>query len=333
MGGKSPEHEISLISGREVVNNINPEKYNIFPVVISKDGYKWKLTSQKSLNEIIDPLSYKGTSNEIQLSKSQVYKSIQNIPEKIDLVFIALHGTNGEDGTIQGFLETVGMKYTGSKVLASAIGMNKLIFKKIMENEGINIPPYVAVNKENDIKIIKEKLGLPPYFVKPHNQGSSVGTSVVKKSSELAPALTVAFKYSQYALVEKFIRGIELTCGVLGNENPYTLPLVEIVPKKSEYFDYNSKYTESGSEEIVPARISISLTKKIQNIALDVHRILGCSGFSRTDFILEDKKTPYVLEINTIPGLTPMSLLPKAAKSFGLSYPALLDKIISYALK
>ncbi|KKU17537.1 MAG: D-alanine-D-alanine ligase [Candidatus Woesebacteria bacterium GW2011_GWC2_45_9] len=283
MGGKSPEHEISLISGREVVGNLDRRKYLSSRIVISKSG--------KGIEEIFRV--------------------------KADVVFVAMHGPFGEDGTVQGMLELAGLKYTGSGVTASAIGMDKIMFRKVMRAEGIPVP-------KSTTKF--------PCFVKPYNQGSSVGASIVRNERELAKAIKLARKYSDKVLVEEYLVGKEVTCAVLGNEDPRVLPVIEIVPLKGEFFDYESKYTESGAEEIVPARISKTLTKKVQDMAAKVYQAIGCRGFGRVDFILKDNKHPVVLEINTIPGLTPMSLLPKAARKAGYSYPALLETIIKYAL-
>ena len=283
MGGKSPEHEISLISGREVVGNLDRRKYLSSRIVISKSG--------KGIEEIFRV--------------------------KADVVFVAMHGPFGEDGTVQGMLELAGLKYTGSGVTASAIGMDKIMFRKVMRAEGIPVPKLTSKF---------------PCFVKPYNQGSSVGASIVRNERELAKAIKLARKYSDKVLVEEYLVGKEVTCAVLGNEDPRVLPVIEIVPLKGEFFDYESKYTESGAEEIVPARISKTLTKKVQDMAAKVYQAIGCRGFGRVDFILKDNKHPVVLEINTIPGLTPMSLLPKAAKEAGYSYPALLETIIKYAL-
>ena len=283
MGGKSPEHEISLISGREVVGNLDRRKYLSSRIVISKSG--------KGIEEIFRV--------------------------KADVVFVAMHGPFGEDGTVQGMLELAGLKYTGSGVTASAIGMDKIMFRKVMRAEGIPVP-------KSTTKF--------PCFVKPYNQGSSVGASIVRNERELAKAIKLARKYSDKVLVEEYLVGKEVTCAVLGNEDPRVLPVIEIVPLKGEFFDYESKYTESGAEEIVPARISKTLTKKVQDMAAKVYQAIGCRGFGRVDFILKDNKHPVVLEINTIPGLIPMSLLPKAAKEAGYSYPALLEAIIKYAL-
>ncbi|MEK7061318.1 MAG: D-alanine--D-alanine ligase [Patescibacteria group bacterium] len=283
MGGRSPEYEISLISGKEVLANL-PKKYIGIPIVIPKNGNKW-------LNNLLEA--------------------------KADICFIAMHGPFGEDGKIQGMLDTLGIKYTGSGVAASAIGIDKILFRKIMKAEDILMP--------------KDTTKLP-CFIKPHNQGSSIGASIVRNKTELARAIKIARRYSDKILIEEYLVGKELTCAVLGNNNPTPLPVIEIVPKKGEFFDYESKYSESGADEIVPARISKKLTKIVQELSIKVHQIIGAKGFSRVDFILKENKYPVILEINTIPGLTPMSLLPKAAKAYGLSYSELLDRIIKYSV-
>lgn len=317
MGGKSPEHEVSISSGTEVVKNLDTKKYEILPVVISKDGSVWKLTNKKSLLTLGNTLALKGSSKEILLAESKEISKVDSMGEKmVDVVFIAMHGPYGEDGTVQGMLELAGIRYTGSGVLASAIGMDKEMFKKVMKAEGIRTP-------RSSTKF--------PCFVKPYNQGSSVGASIAKNTNELNKSLRLARKFSNKILVEEYLKGIELTCSVIGNEDPIALPLIEIVPLKGDFFDYESKYTESGSDEIVPARISKTLTKKVQQMAIKVYKAIGCRGFGRVDFILKDNKEPVVLEINTIPGLTPISLLPKAAKAMGITYSRLLDRIIKYA--
>ncbi len=332
MGGKSPEHEVSIISGKEVVKNLDSKKYEVFPLVISKDGLRWRLTDIKSILSISNPLSLKGTSKEIILHEETSIQGVNSIPQgKVDLVFIAMHGPFGEDGKIQGLLDTLGIKYTGSKVAASAVGMDKIIFRKVMIAENMPIPRYTVVNRK-DKNINISQLGNPPYFVKPYDQGSSVGASLVKKIGDLKKALNLAFKFSDIALIDEYIEGMEVTCAVLGNENLFALPVIEIIPKKGEFFDYESKYSESGADEIVPARISKKLTKIVQELSIKVHQIIGAKGFSRVDFILKENKYPVILEINTIPGLTLMSLLPKAAKAYGLSYSELLDRIIKYSV-
>lgn len=298
MGGKTPEHAISLISGQEVVKNLDRDKYEVKSVVIPRKGKGW---------------------------------FPKNFPP-VDAVFIAMHGPYGEDGTVQGMLSMMGIPYTGSGVLASALGMNKLMFRELMQHFRIPIPEYVVLKKGERLPSLTRALGKLPYFVKPHNQGSSVGASIVTRKPDLGKALELAFKYSEIGLIDKYIVGTEVTCAVLGNKRPRALPIVEIIPR-SGFFDYHAKYDKGGSEEITPARISENLTREVQKIAVEVYKTVGCRGFARVDFILKDGKKPIVLEINTIPGLTPMSLVPKAAAAAGISYPKLVDKIIQYALE
>lgn len=296
MGGKSSEHKISLISGREVANNLDIKKYKVSGITIPKEG----------INQLI----------------------IAEL-KKADIVFIALHGSCGEDGTIQGLLDSLGVRYTGSGVLASALGMDKIYSRKIFTQTGLNTPNYVLMKKNQNVT----NLGRLKYpaFVKPLDQGSSVGTSKVYNGKELQNALNEAFKYSQTAIVEEFLEGIEITGAVLGNDSPVTLPLVEIVPKK-DFFDYEAKYDANLTDEIVPARINKQLTKRVQDAALTAYKSINCKGFGRVDMIIKGDKV-FVLEVNTIPGLTPVSLFPKAAKAAGISYSRLLDKIIDHAFK
>jgi len=226
-------------------------------------------------------------------------------------------------------LEMVGIPYTGSGVLASSLGMDKIAFRKLMAFEKVPIPNYIILEKGQKLKIPKD-LGGFPYCIKPCDQGSSVGVSIVRNRKDMKRALDAAFKFGDKVLIDEYIKGVELTCAVLGNEDALALPLVEIVPLKGEFFDYDSKYSEGGAEEISPARISDRLTNKTQRLAVDIYKSLGCRGFARVDFILRGDE-PIVLEVNTIPGLTPTSLFPKAAMAAGISYKQLLDKIIKYA--
>ena len=334
MGGNSPEYDVSISSGKEVVKNLNPQKYNILPVVISKNGKKWFSISKKSFRSIDASLKDKPQGKELAIMSSSQGTNIESLTnnEKVDVVFIALHGKGGEDGSIQGLLDLTGLKYTGSGVLASALGMDKFIFRKLMQAEGLPIPKFLSLKKDFRLEEIEKKLKYP-MFIKPNSQGSSVGTSIVKNKKELLKALKLAFLYDDTVLVDEYLKGLELTCAVMGNDKPITLPVVEIRPLKGEYFNYRCKYLESGSEEIVPANISRALSDKVQDIAIRVYKAVGCRGFARVDFILKDNKTPVILEINTIPGLTPTSLFPKAAKAAGISYPELLDRIIDNAVK
>ncbi len=335
MGGKTPEHEVSLVSGREVVRHLDKRKYQVMPVVISRDGERWQL---KSPNQILlhSPAGVEKTDHKKKIKGGKaLLPSGKRLPLQIpgqspQVVFIAMHGPFGEDGTIQGMLELTGIPYTGAGVMASSIGMNKIMFKKVMEQEGIPIGDYLVLTKKDPIKKILKKFKFP-FVIKPSDQGSSVGISLVHNQKELGPALKLAFSYSSKIIIEKYLKGIEVSCGVLGNEDPVALPVIEILPKR-EFFDYQAKYDETQCDEIVPARIAKRLTKKVQALAIKVFQAIECQGFGRVDMIISQGK-PYVLEINTIPGLTPVSLLPKEAAAAGISYPKLLDRIIKLALK
>lgn len=295
MGGLSSEYEVSIMSGKEIAKNLDKNKYLVYPIVIDKKG-----------------------------------GGLEKIAKiKPDVAFLALHGKFGEDGKIQGYLESLGIKHTGSGILASAIGMNKIIFRKIVEKNNILSPKYIVVDKKNSSAKPPFK---PPYFVKPFDGGSSVGVSLAPNLKELPKAIAIALKYSDMALIEKYIKGTEVSCGVLGNENPKALPVIEIRPNKNIFFDYKSKYSKKGANEIAPARISEELTKRIQKLSLSVYKIIGCSGYARVDFMLENGNKPVVLEINTLPGMTANSLLPKEARAAGISYSELLDMIISFAV-
>ena len=335
MGGKTPEHEVSLVSGREVVRHLDKKKYKVLPVVISRDGERWQLKSPRQIL-LHSPAGVEKTDHKkrIKGGKALLPKG-QSLPlnlttPKPDVVFIAMHGPFGEDGTIQGMLELVRIPYTGAGVLASSLGMNKIMFRKIMEKENIPLPKYLVFSQgEKKTKILSNFKF--PFVVKPSNQGSSVGVSIVHHKKELEPALKNALSYSKKILVEEYLPGIEVSCGVLGNEKPIALPVIEIIPKK-EFFDYEAKYDEGKCEEIVPARISKKLTKQVQDLAIRVFQAIDCRGFGRVDMIISQGR-PYVLEINTIPGLTPVSLFPKEAAAAGISYPKLLDCLIELALE
>ena len=252
---------------------------------------------------------------------------------KIDVALIILHGPYGEDGTIQGLLDLLDIPYQGSGVLGSAMAMNKLVSKQLYEKAGIPIPSSLLITSKKNINLrnIRTRLGWP-IVVKPVQAGSSIGLSIVKKEAELDPALEKAFKQDNCLLLESYIEGIELTGGVIGNEALEALPLIEIIPDDSHsFFDYEAKYTTGITNEICPARISDVLTKKAQNLAKAAHTALFCEGYSRTDMMLREDEI-FVLETNTIPGMTPTSLFPQAAQKAGLSFSRLLDRLIELGI-
>ncbi|MDD3998586.1 MAG: D-alanine--D-alanine ligase [Candidatus Shapirobacteria bacterium] len=276
MGGKSSERDVSLMTVREIIKNIDKDKYKILLIDVPRELEK--------LDKI-----------------------------KTDVVLIALHGMGGEDGTIQGYLDTLGIKYTGSGVLASAIGMNKKIFRMIAERNNFLMP--------------SERTKVP-CVVKPTNGGSSVGVTIVKKKDELERAIEEAKKFDDEIIIEEYIKGVEVSCGIIGD---LVLPVIEIVPRK-DFFNYEAKYIKGMSEEICPARLPKNIIKKIQNETKRIYKTIKAEGYARVDFIVRKGKV-YLLEINTLPGLTSNSLLPMEAMAIGISYSQLLDKIIELALK
>ncbi|MBU3901323.1 D-alanine--D-alanine ligase [Patescibacteria group bacterium] len=324
-GGFSAEREISFKTGKKILENLDKKKYQVF---------------------LFDP-------------KTELGKFIKAVNDKkIDLVFPALHGPLGEDGTIQGLLEIFNLPYVFSGVLASSLAMDKERTKKILLTEKILMPRAMVIEKNyqkdalNKIKGIKNpvfclrsddmfrwrnassslaKIRLP-VVIKPICQGSSFGVFIVKKRKDLAKSIKEAFKFGPELMAEEFIRGREITAAVLGNKKPQALPLIEIRPKTAEFFDFQSKYEPGASDEICPAPIDEKLTKKIQEQALRIHCLFGCRGVTRSDFIIKNGQ-PYFLEINTIPGMTETSLVPLATTKAGLSFSELLDKLIELALE
>ncbi len=255
--------------------------------------------------------------------------------KSIDRAFLALHGRYGEDGTIQGLLEMLKIPYTGSGVLSSAMVIDKVLTKQILQFEDILTPEYLYFNpgkggfdKNEANMLIKEKIDFP-VIVKPNREGSTLGINIVNDEFELEPAVGDAAKYDTCILIEKYIKGRELTVGIIG-EDPAALPIIEIKPK-SGFYDYYSKYTKNMTEYIIPAKLGKEISDYITGIALKSHDALKCSGLSRVDFILDDKNRPYLLEINTMPGMTETSLVPKAAEKAGISFDLLVEIILNFA--
>ena len=296
-GGNSDEREISLLSGNSVFNALKETNHSI---------------------QIIDPSI-----------KSDLVKLIS---EDIDIAFIALHGKGGEDGKIQGFLECIGLPYTGSGVLSSAIAMNKITTKIIYEEANLKTPNYVVYKKseENFLKEVSEKLCFP-CVLKAATEGSAIGVYIIHTKDELIPALNRAKMLSNYIFAEKYIKGQEFTVAVLGEDSCEALPVISI-NASNEFYDYEAKYIKGRSTHICPAEISERLTSLLKDIAIQAHKALGCYGVSRSDFIVDDYGDAYIIETNTIPGMTETSLLPEAAQEYGLSFTQLCEKMIEFAL-
>ena len=340
-GGRSGEHEVSLVSAQSVMEAMDRNKYEIVPIGIDREG-RWIGGG--------NPMAYLRSRAKLQLGDGwagedpgdcTIWGKLPPIEllESLDVAFPVLHGPYGEDGTIQGLLEMAGVPYVGSGVAASAVGMDKAISKALFQAKGLPVLPYVVVNrkkwleqKSSVIREVEERLRYP-MFVKPANLGSSVGISKAKNREELAKGLDLASEYDRKLLVEQGIAAREIECGVLGNEEPEASVPGEVVPGK-EWYDYEAKYQDDNTKLLVPAPIQPELAEQVRRISLQAYRALGCRGLSRVDFLL-DKETGkiYLNEINTMPGFTPVSMYPLVWKATGVSYPALVDRLITLALE
>jgi len=250
-----------------------------------------------------------------------------------DVAFICLHGRFGEDGTMQGLLELLELPYVGSGVLASALAMDKVMSKHFFALAEIPTPEYVVLHAGGpyDIEAIVTAVG-PKSVVKPANEGSAIGVSIVHEPAELPSAIEEAFVYDEHVLIERFVAGVEVTVGVLGNKELVALPTLEIVPEH-EFYDYESKYIAGMSRHIIPARVSEATAEECQRVSVLAHKVLGCRGMSRADTIVAEDGTVYLLEVNTIPGMTSTSLLPDAARAAGIEFPQLCDRLVELALE
>ena len=297
-GGRSGEREVSLRSGKRVFESLKNQGFDVLSMDLEDD----------------------------LISKLR--------KEKVDIVFIMLHGRFGEDGTVQGLLEMANIPYTGSKVLASALAMNKLASKRVFDAVKIPTPRYVEVDAASDIKKEAEKIKkiFPfPVVLKPTSEGSSLGVALVKNGDGLEEILKRSVAEFRDVFIEEYVKGKEVTVGILGKNNDLqALPILELVPK-NEFYDYHAKYTSGMTEFVLPARLSEPLYKKTQEVALAAHKALGCYGWSRVDIIVGKDQVPYVHDVNTIPGMTEQSDLPAEAAHAGISFDELVVRILESA--
>jgi D-alanine-D-alanine ligase len=296
-GGRTGEHEISLRSAKSIIEALDPEKYKAIHYLISKEG-KW---SPRPI--VPEPGGNPG----------------------IDVVFPVLHGTFGEDGTMQGLLELADLPYVGAGVLASSISMDKDMMKRVAKERGLPVVEYVVAPGSHDLDF--------PVFVKPANLGSSVGISKARNCEELRAALELARTYDRKVIVERGITGRELECAVLGNEDPVASAPCEILPSR-EFYDYDDKYLLDLAQTVIPADLTPEQTAEIQRLAVECYRAVECQGMARVDFLLEGATGKlYINEINTIPGFTSISMYPKMWEYSGLAMPKLIDRLIELALE
>jgi D-alanine-D-alanine ligase len=298
MGGRSAEREVSLNTGAQVSAALADRGFDVLEIDTGDDEFV------------------------VELARCDA-----------NVVFICLHGRFGEDGTVQGLCELLELPYVGSGVLASALAMDKVMSKQLYTAVGIPTPDFVIVRRgaEADFERIVERLGNKT-VVKPANEGSAIGVTIVHEYAELPTAIGLAFNYDRSVLVEQFVAGTEVTVGVLGNEHPFALPTLEIVPEH-EFYDYDSKYVPGMSRHIIPARVSEAVRQSCVSLSVLAHEALGCRGMSRTDLIVTPADEVFVLETNTIPGMTSTSLLPDAARAAGIEFPDLCARLVGLALE
>ncbi len=344
-GGRSGEHEVSLVSATSIIKALDPSKYEIVPIGITKEG-KW-LSSSEVLHAL------RSGNAELTLEEKLVLpdptrKTLVNVsvpagsPDepRLDVVFPVIHGTYGEDGTLQGLLELAGIPYVGAGVLASSVGMDKVVQKQLFQHAKIPIAPFLSFlssayqdNQKKIIRLIEKEIGYP-CFVKPANSGSSVGISKSHDRKELLHDIKYAMHYDRKIIVEYAIRNArEIECSVLGNDDPRASVPGEIVPS-NEFYDYDAKYVDGKSVSIIPAKLPKAVVRKIQELAIRAFKVIDCTGMARVDFFVTKRtRKVFMNEINTIPGFTSISMYPKMWEASGISYSQLLDELIRLAVE
>jgi D-alanine-D-alanine ligase len=335
-GGRSVEHEVSIHSAASILQALDPSRYDVSLIAISHDG-RWHIGGPQMLPAAVVKAP-EVTLPAVPGERTLVSAADGKPAAQLDVIVPIVHGTGGEDGCLQGFLELAGVPYVGSGVLGSAIQMDKDVSKRLLQAVGIPVVPWVTVRKheltahEPLVDRILHTIGLP-CFVKPANTGSSVGISKVKTRAELEPALREAVRYDEKVLVEQAVDAREIEIAVLGNDRPEASVPGEIIPHK-EWYDYEAKYVDERTELIVPARVPKAVASELQRLAVLAFTTLEGSGLARVDFFVE-KKTDriWLNELNSLPGFTEVSMYPRLWQASGVSYPALLDRLIELALE
>ncbi len=334
-GGRSAEHEVSLLSARSIYNAFSKEKYEILPVAISKKGFFHSLEESRNIlmgdNKQVPELDRK---NILDL------KVLKVLEEKIDLVFPVLHGPYGEDGKIQGFLDTLNIKYVGCDLLSSAVGMDKAVMKEVFSYNNIPQSNFRVLKKEEfknqdtlDIYNKLEENLKVPFFIKPANMGSSIGISIVRELSSFEAALKEAFKYDNKLIIESKVEGREIESAVIGKGDKIKVSAAGEIISTHDFYDYQAKYEDQSTKLIIPAEISKESKAIIKELSIRAFKAIGASGISRLDFFVNEKENMILVnEINTMPGFTKFSMYPLLFKEVGISYMELLDQLVDIAL-
>lgn len=339
-GGKSAEHKVSMQTAKAVMNAVDQSKFEVHPIFINENGSWKKGPLLEGKVEDVKALEYTSAEETVSpLSLSTQGSAPTSVAEyEAEVVFPLLHGPNGEDGTVQGMLELLGLPYVGNGVLASAAGMDKVTMKSLFAQAGLAQVQYVGFirrdweqNLEELCTRIENQLGYP-CFVKPANLGSSVGINKCKTRDELKIAVEEALQYDRKIIVEEGVTAREIEIGVLGNDVPECSVVGEIVPK-TEFYDYKSKYEDGDTALIIPAEVSEDIYAQMKEIAIKAFKVLDCSGLARVDFFLKEDGTVLINEVNTMPGFTPVSMFPLLWKHTGLDYPSLIERLVKLAIE
>jgi len=343
-GGKSAEHEISLLSAKSIIDAMDKKKYEVVLIGINKAG-EWFL--HEDINQCLKHaedaklIQLQAVKDHVALIPKAIGNPLVSLTAEpasahIDVIFPVLHGTYGEDGTIQGLLKLANLPFVGAGVLASAVGMDKDVMKRLLRDAGIPAAKFLTAHAHQqhllDFEMVVEAVGLP-FFVKPANLGSSVGISKVKTKQEFKASMAAAFEYDRKVLIEEFIPGREIECSVLGNDAPIASLPGEVIPQH-EFYSYEAKYLdENGALFEIPAKLPEATIKAIQAMAVSAYKVLCCEGMARVDMFLKENGEIVLNEINTIPGFTRISMYPKMWEASGLPYPELIDKLINLSLE
>ena len=328
-GGRSVEHDISLLSAKNILQNIDANKFEVSLLAIDKEG-KWYLC-----DDINKPIS-SGKALSVMLDAKNPYLFTGDKQIKLDVIFPILHGSDGEDGSVQGLLQTINIAYVGSGVLGSAASMDKLLAKRVLQSAGLPVADFEAFNHLErdsiDFQKIADHLGLP-FIIKPANLGSSVGVSKVSSEENFAQALDDAFKYDNSILIEEFIDGREVECAILGNENPLASVAGEVVISSNyEIYSFTAKYEDPDAANItIPAEIPDSVQDEIKGLCLKAYSLLNCHDLARVDLFVQDNGSIFINEINTLPGFTNISMYPSLIQHEGISYQELITRLIEMA--